>query len=132
SDTVGKLLSAGLLTEQTTEAQKRRPGRPVAGLSLTPRAGLLAAVDFGHSHLSVAIADMSLRILSERSLAFDVAGSKDAALQAAEVQIRAALADVAEPRALAAAGMGLPAPIQAAGQSVVSSSILPGWGGSRP
>lgn len=132
SGAVGELLSAGLVAERGTGSTGRGPGRPVAGLSLTRSAGLLAAVDFGHSHLSVAVADMSLRVLAERTLDFDVAGSKDAALRAAEAQIRATLAQVAGPGSLGAVGMGLPAPILAADESVVSSSILPGWGGTRP
>ncbi|HEY7484098.1 MAG TPA: ROK family transcriptional regulator [Streptosporangiaceae bacterium] len=134
SGAVGELLSAGLLAECTAgpDPRDRRPGRPVAGLSLTPGAGLIAAVDFGHSHLSVAVADLSLRVLTERAVVFDVAGGKDAALRAAEAEIARALAMAPEPRSLRGVGLGLPAPILAADQSVVTSSILPGWGGTRP
>ncbi|GAA2399358.1 ROK family transcriptional regulator [Actinomadura vinacea] len=134
SGAVAALLSDGLLTERTAgpDPGNRRPGRPVAGLSLTPAAGLVAAVDFGHSHLSVAVADMSLRVLNEHTIEFDVAGSKDAALRAAEEEIRAALAPLPRPREPVAVGMGLPAPVLAADQSVVTGSILPGWSGTRP
>ncbi|GAA4623501.1 ROK family transcriptional regulator [Actinoallomurus vinaceus] len=134
SGAVGELSSAGLVAERTAGSGpgERRRGRPVGGLSLTARAGLVAAVDFGHSHLSVAVADLSLRVRTERTIAFDVAGCKDAALRAAEEQIRSALAQAAGPGELCAIGMGVPAPVLATDQSVVSSSILPGWGGTRP
>ncbi|MDL4772989.1 ROK family transcriptional regulator [Actinomadura xylanilytica] len=134
SGAVGELLSSGLVAEHTVESgtRDRRPGRPVAGLSLTQAAGLVAAVEFGRSHMSVAVADLSLRVLTAHTAALDVAGGKDAALRAAEAQIRSALTKVPEPRAVVAVGMGLPAPILAADESVVSGSILPGWGGSRP
>ncbi|MEV0400387.1 ROK family transcriptional regulator [Actinoallomurus sp. NPDC050550] len=134
SGAVAELLSSGLLAERTAgpDPGNRRPGRPVAGLSLTSAAGLVAAVDFGHSHLSVAVADMSLRVLNEHTIDFDVAGRRDDALRAAEEEIRAALAPLPGPREPVAVGMGLPAPVLAADQSVVTSSILPGWGGSRP
>jgi predicted NBD/HSP70 family sugar kinase len=134
SGVVTELLSAGLVTERTIDPVRgsRGPGRPAVGVSLTARAGLVAAVDFGHSHLSVAVADLSVRVLSEHTVAFDVAGSKDAALRAAHDQIRSALAPLSESRTLTAVGMGVPAPVLASDKSVVSSSILPGWGGTRP
>ncbi|MFC5185060.1 ROK family transcriptional regulator [Actinomadura harenae] len=134
SGAVGELLSAGLVAEHNVEpaSEGRRPGRPVAGLSLTRAAGLVAAVEFGRGHMTVAVADLSLRVLTENTVAIDVAGGKDAALRAAEEQILSALAEAPEPQALVAVGMGLPAPILAADESVVSGPVLPGWAGSRP
>ncbi|WP_026411007.1 ROK family transcriptional regulator [Actinomadura oligospora] len=152
SGAVGELLSAGLVAEHTIQPAPdgRRPGRPVAGLSLTRAAGLVAAVEFGRDHMSVAVADMALRVLTERTVSIDAAGGKDVAggrdgtdgrdaaggrdavLRAAEAQILSALTEVPEPQALLAVGMGLPAPILAADGSVVSGPVLHGWAGSRP
>ena len=130
SGAVSELLAAGLVTERTTDAgpHGRHPGRPAAAVCLTPKAGLIGAVDFGHSHLSVAVADLSLCVLAERSTEFDVvARSMDEALRFAEAELRSTLESVRESRALIAVGLGLPMPIPAGNGHARPGSILPGW-----
>lgn len=123
SSIVRELADAGLV--ETTGGSGRR-GTEVR---IARRAGLLAALDFGHTHLRIAVGDLAGTVLAERRLALaaDHTHTDGLALAARTVDdlvhsLHATRADVT------GVGLGLPAPIDARG-IVVSSSILPGWVG---
>jgi glucokinase-like ROK family protein len=133
SSIVSDLIDAGLLSEHseaTGVAHGEAGGRPPVLLSLNPSAGLAVGVDFGHTHLRVAVSDLSHDILAESRREQDVDHSAGEGLGAATALIDKVLeeADVDRERVLGV-GMGLPGPINRSTGTVGSSSILPGWVG---
>src|SRR3712207_3708715 len=73
SSLVADLEASGLVVERR-DAEARSGasgGRPPVLLALQPTAGIAIGVDLGHTHLRVAVADLSSRILAERQLELD-------------------------------------------------------------
>jgi predicted NBD/HSP70 family sugar kinase len=99
-------------------------------LSLDPRAGAVLGIQFDHSYVRVAVADLSLTLLAEAARDLDV--DRDAA---SGIEAAAALAEDVLARAgldrdlLIGAGAGLAGPIGRATGAVGSSTILPAWVG---
>ena len=122
SSIVRDLASAGLVT---TEPGSGRRGTTV---TLAPSAGVVAGVDFGHSHVAVALGDLTGTLLAERRTPLDSGHSSRAGLSAASALLEQVLGDAGVDLAsLRSVGMGLPAPMT---DGVVrSSAILPGWVG---
>jgi glucokinase-like ROK family protein len=134
SSLVAELQESGLVVEAEVQgADGGGRGRPGVLLALEPSAGTALGVDFGHSHVRVAIADLSSRVLAERHRVLDVDRSADAALESAVEMIEAVLEEAgAERERIVAVGMGLPGPVDRETGAVGSSVILPGWAGRRP
>jgi glucokinase-like ROK family protein len=133
SSIVSDLIESGLLTEQagvTGVAHGEGGGRPPVLLSLNPSAGMAVGVDFGHTHLRVAVSDLSHVVLAESWRELDVDHSAEDGLDAATELVDKVLneAGVERERVLGV-GMGLPGPINQSTGAVGSSSILPGWVG---
>jgi glucokinase-like ROK family protein len=133
SSIVSDLIAAGLLTEQaeaTGVAHGEAGGRPPVLLSLNPSAGLAVGVDFGHTHLRVAVSDLSHEVLAETWRELDVDHSAEEGLNAAAELVDEVLREAKSDRkGVIGVGMGLPGPINRATGAVGSSSILPGWVG---
>lgn len=122
SSIVRDLAGAGLVT---TEPGSGRRGTTV---TLAPAAGVVAGVDFGHSHVAVAVGDLTGTLLAERRAPLDSGHPSDDGLDAAAGLLEQVLVDAGVDFAsLRCLGMGLPAPMT---DGVVrSSAILPGWVG---
>lgn len=104
-------------------------GRRGAAVTIAPTAGIVAGVDFGHSHLEVAIADLAGRIRRSRSVALGPDVESGEALRLADSLIDELLAGSGWDRSdLRAIGMAVPAPIGRDG-TIDSGLILPGWVG---
>ena len=89
-----------------------------------------AGIDFGHSHLRVAISDLSSRILAERAVPLDTDHAAEEGLDAAADLVVELLAEAGiDASQVIGAGMGLPGPIRQEDGVVGSSAILPGWVG---
>src|SRR4051794_7943063 len=130
SSLVADLAQRGVVTVRGDD--RSRLGRPGVLLALDLSAGAALGVDFGHSHLRVAVADLSSTVLAERLEALDVDHRADEALDRAVALVDAVLADARVPRErVLGAGMGLPGPIDRRTGTVGSSVILPGWAGVR-
>lgn len=130
---LGDLIDRGLVVEDGDGQGRGSRGRPAGLLRLSAAAGAVLAIDFGHSHLRVAVADLSSAVLAERSERLDVAAAAERAI-AASVRLAHAVLELAGIGLgdLVAAGMGLPGPIARPSGVVGSSVILPGWEGLRP
>ncbi|GAA4384227.1 ROK family transcriptional regulator [Tsukamurella soli] len=99
---------------------------------LAAQTGNVIGVDYGHRHVTVAVSDHTHRILAERRAELDTGITAEAGLTIAARLVDAAMAAAGIDRsAVVGAGMGLPAPIDAATGIVGSPSILPGWVGIR-
>jgi predicted NBD/HSP70 family sugar kinase len=118
SNIVRELASAGLVS---TEAGSGRRGSSVR---LARDAGIVAGVDFGHSHVAVAIGDLAGRMLAEERVALDATTEHHQALEMASDM----LGRISEGMgALRDVGLGLPAPVNE--EVIRSSAIFPGWEG---
>jgi predicted NBD/HSP70 family sugar kinase len=133
STIVADLMKAGLVSEQGGApgvAHGEQGGRPPVPLSLNKSAGVALGVDFGHTHLRVAVADLSHAVLAEAGRELDVDHSAQEGLDAAAELVDEVLAEAGVERdCVLGVGMGVPGPISSATGSVGSSSILPGWVG---
>jgi predicted NBD/HSP70 family sugar kinase len=105
-------------------------GRPPVLLSFDPSAGAAVGIDFGHSHLRVAVADLSTTILAERVLPIDTDHAAHDGLDLALDMVEDLLGEAGIERSrVIGAGLGLPGPVDPAGCMIGSSAILPGWVG---
>ena len=133
SSIVSDLIESGLLTEERDAlgvAHGEAGGRPPVLLSLDPSAGLAVGIDFGHTHLRVAVSDLSHEVLAETRRELDVDHSADQGLDAAVELVDQVLNEAKVDRnGVLGVGMGLPGPINSSTRTVGSSSILPGWVG---
>jgi len=122
SNIVRELTATGLIE---TDPGSGRRGTVVR---LAPGAGVVAGIDFGHTHLAVAVADLGGRIISEARQRLAPDHPYDEGLVLASKLLDEVLADSGRASAdVRTIGMGLPAPIS--DDVVRSSAILPGWVG---
>src|ERR671917_2300835 len=132
SSLVADLQSDGLVVERAElgEAYGTQGGRPPILLSFDSSAGAALGIDFGHSHLRVAVSDLSSRILAERAVPLDTDHAAEEGLDAAADLVVELLAEAGIDRGqVIGAGMGLPGPIRQEDGVVGSGAILPGWVG---
>jgi predicted NBD/HSP70 family sugar kinase len=130
SSLVADLQADGLVVERPEPglAHGSQGGRPPILLSFDASAGAAVGIDFGHSHLRVAVSDLASTILAERSQPLDTDHDAQEGLDVAAELVVEALADAGVDRAaVIGAGMGLPGPIESGEGVVGTSAILPGW-----
>jgi predicted NBD/HSP70 family sugar kinase len=132
SSLVAELQSDGLVVEREEPgaAHGEQGGRPPILLSFDASAGAAVGIDFGHSHVRVAVSDLSSTILAERAEPLDTDHAAHEGLDVAIELIDEALAEAGVERSrVIGAGLGLPGPIDQADGVIGSSAILPGWVG---
>lgn len=104
---------------------KAGSGRRGSAIRLSRNAGLIAGVDFGHSHIGVAIGTLTGEIIADRRAHLTKSHTYDDSLALATTMI----AELTPPgEKVLRAAMGLPAPITE--NVVVGPRILPGWNGA--
>lgn len=129
SNIVHELADGGLVQVRTASAG----GRRIRRVALSASAGTVVGVDFGHSHLRVAVGDLAHRVRAEGAVPVDVDASAAECLVRAEELIAALLARAGSGRdRVLGVGMGVPGPIDADTGEIGSSALLPGWVGVRP
>ncbi|MCW3040756.1 MAG: hypothetical protein JWM31_2661 [Solirubrobacterales bacterium] len=135
SSLVTDLQDTGLVHEREPDASRRGPegGRPGVLVALDQSAGALVGIDFGHDHVSVAIANLGYEILAERTIEIEVddaaAESLDAAAALALEELKGAGVEIAR---VLGAGVGIPGPVDRKTGLVRSQPILPSWVGLDP
>jgi predicted NBD/HSP70 family sugar kinase len=118
SNIVRELTAAGLLETD------RGSGRRGSAVRMARGAGLVGGIDFGHSHVAVAVGDLTGTVLAEERRGFEASRHGHAeALRLAE-SMMSTMAGHGSVRHVA---MGLPAPVHH--DVVRSSAIFPGWEG---
>jgi predicted NBD/HSP70 family sugar kinase len=133
STLVEELVRAGLVEGQDDDDGPRATGRPPVLMSLVPGAAFAVGLDFGHTHIRVALCDLSgKRVIDEWSPA-EVDHAPIESLDLARELVLSALssAGIAAERLLGV-GMGLAAPINSRTGELGADGILPGWHGIRP
>ncbi|GAA2128628.1 ROK family transcriptional regulator [Nocardioides bigeumensis] len=112
------------LSEEGLVEAEPGSGRRGSAVRLSRETGIVAGIDFGHSHVAVAVGDLSGRILGEYRRRLQDSVDHHVALADARTMLDSVRVGSARLRAV---GLGLPAPI--AGDVVQSSAIFPGWEG---
>jgi glucokinase-like ROK family protein len=123
---VNDLITNQIILE--TESRTTSSGRPPVVLEINPNLGLVAAIDMGAMHLSVALGDFSARILEEVEVPFRIADGPQKCLQEADRVLK----DLLQKRGLKASdllgiGIGVPGPVIADEGLVMAPPIMPGW-----
>ncbi|MFI5944098.1 ROK family transcriptional regulator [Streptomyces uncialis] len=108
-------------------------GRRARSVSLSGDAGIVVGVDFGHTHLRVAIGNLAHQVLAEESEPVDVDASAQDGFDRAERLVDRLIGAAGLDRAkITGLGLGVPGPIDLVTGTLGSTSILPGWVGTRP
>lgn len=108
-------------------------GRRARSVALSGDAGIVVGVDFGHSHLRVAVGNLAHQVLAEQSEPIDVDASASEGFDRAE-QLVARLVEstgIGQNKVLGV-GLGVPGPIDVETGALGSTAILPGWSGINP
>ncbi|MEZ0089531.1 putative NBD/HSP70 family sugar kinase [Streptacidiphilus sp. EB129] len=108
-------------------------GRRARSVSLSADAGIVVGVDFGHSHLRVAVGNLAHRVLAEESEPLDTDASADQGFGRAEQLVGRLLAQTGfRTDKVIGVGLGVPGPIDGETGALGSTAILPGWTGIAP
>ena len=128
STLVAELKESRLVFEVDGKAPEGRGGRPGVQLMLQDSSRAVIGIDFGHSHVQVAVADLARNVLAERMCALDVNHHAVDALDASARMVQEVLGEAhIERRGVTCAGVGIPGPVDRARGTVGSATILPGW-----
>ena len=123
---INDLISNGIILN--TESRSTSSGRPPVALEINPVQGLVAAVDIGAMHLSVALGDFSARILEEIEVPFRVdCGPKESFQEVDRILSQLLQKRRVSASDLAAIGVGVPGPVIADQGMVMAPPIMPGW-----
>ena len=126
SNIVQALRLRGLVTSTDTEHHGRR-GR---GVRLSGKNGYVVGIDFGHRHLSVALANVAQEVLGEQTRRLKAGHRHEDGLRLAAELVQTLLEDAGARREdVVGAGMTLPAPMDSRSHEVGAPSVLPGWVG---
>ncbi|MFI8851201.1 ROK family transcriptional regulator [Streptomyces sp. 891-h] len=129
SNIVRELKDAG--TVQVTPTSSG--GRRARAVSLSADAGIVVGVDFGHSHLRVAVGNLAHTVLAEDAEPIDVDASADQGFDRAEQLVRRLVGESGiSPAKVIGIGLGVPGPIDMETGVLGSTAILPGWVGTNP
>jgi predicted NBD/HSP70 family sugar kinase len=135
SKVVAELKETGLidvLEVKASDPHGIHGGRPSVQLALRDLSTAVVGVDFGHSHVQVAVGDVAHNVLAERRCDLDVNHRATEALDASARMVDEVLAEAGVRRAdVVGAGIGIPGPVDRVRGTVGSRTILPGWLGLR-
>ncbi|MGP3977805.1 ROK family transcriptional regulator [Streptomyces sp. 8N114] len=129
SNIVRELKDAGTVEVTPTSSG----GRRARAVSLSADAGIVVGVDFGHSHLRVAVGNLAHTVLAEDAEPIDVDASAEQGFDRAEQLVRRLVGESGiSPAKVIGIGLGVPGPIDMETGVLGSTAILPGWVGTNP
>ena len=120
------LVAAGLVTGSGTG--ESTGGRPAGRFGFNPGAHLVLAAEVGATHATVAVSDLSCRLLSVEQVDLDVADGPEAILPLLVATWRSLLTTVPAAE-VAGVGIGLPGPVEHSTGRPNNPPIMPGWDG---
>lgn len=129
SNIVRELKDGGTVEVTPTSAG----GRRARSVSLSGDAGIVIGVDFGHTHLRVAIGNLAHQVLAEEAEPLDVDASSAQGFGRAEALVNrlAQTTGIGRDKVIGV-GLGVPGPIDVESGTLGSTAILPGWTGINP
>jgi glucokinase-like ROK family protein len=123
---VTDLLDSGVIQE--AEIRSVPSGRPPVMLEINPKLGLVGAIDMGASHMSIAVADFTARILQEFEIPLEIKNGPKVCLAEANQQLLKLLESQAlSISSISAVGVGVPGPVITEAGMVLAPPIMPGW-----
>ncbi|MCX4806396.1 MULTISPECIES: ROK family transcriptional regulator [Streptomyces] len=129
SNIVRELKDGGTVEVTDTSAG----GRRARSVSLSGDAGIVIGVDFGHTHLRVAVGNLAHQVLAEETEPLDVDASWADGFDRAEALVGRLIADIGVGlEKVIGVGLGVPGPIDVESGTLGSTAILPGWAGINP
>lgn len=129
SNIVRELKEGGTVEVTDTSAG----GRRARSVSLSGDAGIVIGVDFGHTHLRVAVGNLAHQVLAEEAEPLDVDASWVEGFDRAEALVGRLIAGIGVRLDKAiGVGLGVPGPIDVESGTLGSTAILPGWAGINP
>lgn len=129
SNIVRELKEGGTVEVTDTSAG----GRRARSVSLSGDAGIVIGVDFGHTHLRVAVGNLAHQVLAEETEPLDVDASWVDGFDRAEALVGRLIEGVGVGRdKVIGVGLGVPGPIDVESGTLGSTAILPGWAGINP
>ena len=103
-------------------------GRPPARVAFNPLAGIVLAVDLGATHATIALADLSGRILSSRTRSLRIADGPESVLDSVIAEGTQLLeAGGHDGSHLVGVGIGVPGPVEHSTGRPTNPPIMPGW-----
>jgi len=124
--TITPLIERGILTETGSAAHSG--GRRARTLGFHPDVGLLLGVDFGATHLDIALAGPDLQVLARRSAVLDIADGPDTCLATLSGLVDDVLREQQLPiEQIRGIGVGVPGPVDFTRGRLTSPPIMPGW-----
>lgn len=129
---IGQLKESGVVVEVDGKRPEAGGGRPAVQLVLRNTSRAVLGIDFGHSHVQVAVADLAHNVLAERHRDLDVNHRANEALDSSAEMASEVLAEAGIDRSrVIGAGIGIPGPVDRERGTAGSATILPGWVGLR-
>lgn len=130
---VTSLLADALITEDAESTGQATRGRRAGVLSLRSATGIMVGIDFGHAHVTAAVATGAGEILAECTHELDVDGQPQQALDTAATLVRRALKKAGQqPTQVLGIAAGVPGPLDVRTQIVRAPTILSDWVGLDP
>src|SRR5260221_5677526 len=123
---VNDLRESGIIQE--AESRTAPSGRQPVILEVNPKAGLVGAIDMGATHMSIALADFTARIIQEAEFSFDIKNGPEVCLAEANQNLLGLLkSQELSLSDISAIGIGVPGPVNTDAGIVVAPPIMPGW-----
>jgi glucokinase-like ROK family protein len=123
---INDLLESKILLE--AESRSAPSGRPPVVLEINPNQGMVAAIDMGATHISIALADFTARILQEVEFPLDIKSGPEVCIAQANQHLLHLLESQKLTLSnLSAVGVGVPGPVITDAGMVVAPPIMPGW-----
>lgn len=124
SNIVKSLVSAGRVSTSPTTSS----GRRALGVTVLDEADVAVGIDFGRSHVRVALAQAGFRLLGEEYAALEVGHLAEASIDVAARMLETLCERTGTSRSqLIGAGIGIPGPIDHRTNMVIRGAILPEW-----
>ncbi|MFT4082767.1 MAG: ROK family transcriptional regulator [Nocardioides sp.] len=130
---VADLIEQGIVVPESVERSRGDRGRPVTLLRAARPDGHVLGIDFGHTHVRVALGNTRGEVVAERTAALDVDGRAAEAMQLA-ADLAAALVGEHDltMSAVRSVAAGIPGPLDRRRDVVSSPTILASWVGHTP